>query len=690
MSAFAWPSQGTQSMPPHAAEYLTSRAIPRSAWRAAGLRYLDASQTSAVVGMGSDEERLVSDSIAVPFSHKGVARLLDKEAAKQRKFSAPPHWPGGIFLAPSQNGALKWPRLLKDARIALYWAEGPLKALGFTWHSGLPAFAFNGLDGWSKDGGPIEDLTSIIVKDRTVVFLVDSDAARKVQAQQSLRRLERHLTVRGAIVLTKLIPSLNGADKTDVNDFIAAHDIGALLAIEDTGMPEDWGAAAATQELNQRLAYLTQGRGEVVLISDDLDFPGTKRVATVSVTKLAPEYKNQKELVSYSDRKGTAIYKSKFDIWLQDPYRRSVERLWLRPSSPWGIDPKTREFNLWWGWGVAPHPPDATHSWDRLQEHVREVIADSDHRSADYIFKWLAYSVQCPSELPEVAIVLTGGEGTGKGTLAKAIGKLFGRHFLHVVTPGQLTGRHNDIMKDKLLVFADENFYAGDHQTASALKTIITETPMLIEPKFVDAYPLPNYRKVIIASNNAWVVPAGHDARRYAVFQVSEARKNDLKYFAKLYEELDRGGYQAMLYDLLHCDLTTFDPRRFPQTRALFDQKRLGFSPVEEWWFERLRASTPKDWPSLLHKEQARLEVESRCATGYDRRGLETQIGIMLRKLCPRVRESRPWLSQGDGRKKRERVFRLPPLDECRGAFEIYTRTTIDWLTGDPKRPADQ
>src|SRR5258706_123392 len=127
MSAFAWPRHGTQSMPPHAAEDLTSRAIPRSAWRAAGLRYLDASQTPAVVGMGSDEERLVSDSIAVPFSCKGIARLLDKEAAKQRKFSSPPNWPGGIFLAPSPKGAFYWARIQKNPRATLYWAEGPLK-----------------------------------------------------------------------------------------------------------------------------------------------------------------------------------------------------------------------------------------------------------------------------------------------------------------------------------------------------------------------------------------------------------------------------------------------------------------------------------------------------------------------------------------------------------------------------------
>jgi hypothetical protein len=138
------------------------------------------------------------------------------------------------------------------------------------------------------------------------------------------------------------------------------------------------------------------------------------------------------------------------------------------PGAPWGIDAKTREFNIWSGWAVAPHPPDAKHSWSLLQRHIIEVIADGDKRVAAYITDWAALCVQRPAELPDVALVLIGGEGAGKGTLVMALAKPFGRHFLHLATPGQLTSRYNDEQKDKLLVFADESFYAGDRAAANA------------------------------------------------------------------------------------------------------------------------------------------------------------------------------------------------------------------------------
>jgi hypothetical protein len=37
-----------------------------------------------------------------------------------------------------------------------------------------------------------------------------------------------------------------------------------------------------------------------------------------------------------------------------------------------------------------------------------------------------------------------------------------------------------------------------------------------------------------MASNNDWVIPAGPDARRFFVLNVSDARKQDFSYFEKI------------------------------------------------------------------------------------------------------------------------------------------------------------
>jgi hypothetical protein len=51
----------------------------------------------------------------------------------------------------------------------------------------------------------------------------------------------------------------------------------------------------------------------------------------------------------------------------------------------------------------------------------------------------MAYAVQEPGKAGEVAVVLRGKEGTGKGIAAKEFGRLFGSHFRHVVHAKHLT-----------------------------------------------------------------------------------------------------------------------------------------------------------------------------------------------------------------------------------------------------------
>ena len=103
----------------------------------------------------------------------------------------------------------------------------------------------------------------------------------------------------------------------------------------------------------------------------------------------------------------------------------------------------------------------------------------------------------------------------------------------------------------------------------------------MIEPKNVNAFEIDNCLHVIMASNNDWVVPASADERRYAVFDVSDARLGELDYFKKLNEELDGGGLAAMLHDLLGMDLGEWHPREdVPQTEALRRQKVLSLKGV--------------------------------------------------------------------------------------------------------------
>jgi hypothetical protein len=686
-----WPNRGTATMPPHATRYLEEHAIPRAAWRPNGLRYLDRQETPGVVSMGKDENKLTSDSIAIPLFTGGTARLLDPDVPKKHKFSYAFGCSGSIcFAALPPKSKLDWVKIRRDPTIPVYWLEGPLKAMAFSWHSSLPAIAFCGLDGWGSGFAPVEDFSLIVWSGRRVVLVVDSDAARKPESQQSLRRQWQHLISVGASPSVIVVPQEDGTGKTDVNDFIAAHGIAPLLKVEEIPIPEEWGAEEATQELNRLHTFiLNGGRAEIITEKEDPAYPGTKTFDLSQVKDLRLAYANELVLVGYKTT-GAPILKSKFDIWMADPYRRRADRIWFSPAIPWGLDPKTRDFNLWQGWTITAHKPDAKHSWSLLKQHIHEVVANGDPAVAKYVIDWMAHGLQQPEKLPEVAIVMLGGEGTGKGILARSLGDLYGRHFAHLSTPQMLTGTHNDLMKDKLLVFADENFFAGDHAVASALKAMITEPTMLINPKYVNAFKLPNYRRFIIASNESWAIPAGPDARRYAVFQVSEARKEDHSYFAAIMKQLKDGGLQAMLYELQHRDLTGFEPRHYPQTKALFEQKKLNFDPTTQWWFHTLCNGTfgtdkknQNKWEDWITRNHAHAGVAQHAPSSYDKRSLETKVGIQLRKLCPAIKDTRRYNKEAS---RQDRGYQLPSLDECRKAFERYVRSPIDWDTGEMKR----
>ena len=281
--------------------------------------------------------------------------------------------------------------------------------------------------------------------------------------------------------------------------------------------------------------------------------------------------------------------------WLKWGKRRSFEGIDLVPGA--GPTVGNNVMNLWRGFAVPP----AAGSWSRMQAHIAEVLADGDASALEYIMKWSAWAVQNPGERAEAALVFRGGKGSGKGTFAHALRRIFGAHGLHIANPKHLVGAFNAHLRNCLLLYADEAFWAGDKQGESTLKALITESTLTIEQKGVDAVQWHNRIHLIMTANAEWVVPASHDERRYVVLNVSEKYVDNDKYFGALYHELDNGGLAAMLHDLQHVDLKGWHPRKILKTEALLQQKMQSMNPLQEWWAEMLENGTipaaPKDAP---------------------------------------------------------------------------------------------
>jgi hypothetical protein len=339
--------------------------------------------------------------------------------------------------------------------------------------------------------------------------------------------------------------------------------------------------APLISEMNEEYAVVDDnGKTVVIYRREDSDLQ-RKYVVKASYQDFRNLYLNTTSLVR-DPSSGLMKLMSHADIWLRHPERRTY-RGGLR-FLPGTYEDPSDVYNLWTGWGMDPRPGD----WSKMKEHINTVLCSGISEHCEYVINWLARSVQKPSVAGEVALVLRGARGTGKGIFARSIGTLFGQHFLHLSDAHHLTGNFNAHLRDACLVFADEAFYAGDKQHEGQLKRLVTEPTLMIEAKYANAVPVRNCLHLIVASNDDWVVPAGSDERRFFVLDVSSIRKKDYSYFEAIYEELKYGGYAGMLNDLLNLDISDFNVRSVPETAGLSDQKIRSLRGIEAWWYEIL------------------------------------------------------------------------------------------------------
>ena len=265
-----------------------------------------------------------------------------------------------------------------------------------------------------------------------------------------------------------------------------------------------------------------------------------------------------------------------------------------------------------------------------------------------------------------------GKEGVGKGVLMYSMLTAFGPHGMEIHNPQHLTGKHNKHLQNRLLLCADEAMWAGDKQAERVLKGMVTERTLTIEPKGIDAFAWPNRLGIIQSTNEKWMVPAGWDARRYAVFEVNPVYMQQREYFDPPFAEIDEGGAAAMLYDLLRLDLEDWHPRyEIPQTQALLEQKVQSLDGLEQWWLAKLDSGetpTPEKnnprWvlSKRLYDEAVNHNLRAKYVT-------ERQLGLFLaEKGCEHKSNGKAW------------GWVFPPLYEARRAWEIRIGGTHEWL----------
>ena len=230
----------------------------------------------------------------------------------------------------------------------------------------------------------------------------------------------------------------------------------------------------------------------------------------------------------------------------------------------WAYTPKIYELDS----EGLPIPPASIKPWI---DHIKNTLCKSGQSSADLghrIIQWYAHIFQNPTVKPW-ALVFMSEEGLGKGlwqtffeqVLTKALATTF-------TSWDQITGSFNGKMAGKLLFTLNEATNYPTNTQKELMKTIIKDTELSVNKKFVNQYDVDNYARVQITTNNKRPVAIDYDDRRYCCIESDNSVRGNTEYFKPLIDSRNDEQTQHDMFDFLtNYPLDGFNSEKPPMTR---------------------------------------------------------------------------------------------------------------------------
>jgi hypothetical protein len=375
---------------------------------------------------------------------------------------------------------------------------------------------------------------------------------------------------------------------------------------EDDLTPED----EAVERLNKKHALITIGgkvrvmqwgkkkqwmTGNRMVVYPDLDF--------LSVQDFGHYYTNDNLSVI-----GKPHPVNVARIWMEHRNRKHYEGIEFDPSN--NTLPKQGEaWNMWFDWWTQEsgymrfldkkkyseikNEKQALAMCFTYMQHIQknicgDFVGEQNNKAFQYILYWMADCLVNPTRR-RTCIALKGGQGVGKGQFVGKFSELFGNHFTHLTNSDHMTDQFNWHLKDNLLLFADEAFFAGDRKQANAMKGLITEPMRQLRKLYADAVSVPNFTSVIMASNDDWMIQSDIDDRRFFIMDVKNNWQRDKAQFTKMNDEWNSGGKEAFAYFLTEViakrnDFDTYDfENEKIVTKTHWDQI-FNSNPLIDWY----------------------------------------------------------------------------------------------------------
>ena len=431
------------------------------------------------------------------------------------------------------------------------------------------------------------------------------------------------------------------------------------------------------KKLNENYAYVVNG-GLGHVLWETTDHLGNFKVEHLSVQTFHQLLASR--MLPLGNNRMTPLS----EAWMKYKKRRTYQGICFSPEK----EVPSNFYNLWRGFSVEvpksgeKFTPKAVKSLALFKEHLLQNVCANDLNLFHWLMSYFAHMFQRPGEKPLTALVFRGSKGVGKNAFIDCIGHMLGTHYLLTSNRRYLIGNFNAHLEKLILLTFDEAFWSGDKQAEGILKDLITGKQHVVERKGKETYSVANKTRVIILGNEEWLVPASHDERRYAVFNVGDKRKRDFKFFISMREGMEEGGYRLLLQYLLSYNFTGINLSEPPDTKGLRDQKDASLSPFHQWWREclieeRIVGSDVDVWPKEIERCMVR-EAYLRHAKKHNvrSRSISAQLfGKLMNECAPGIGTHRKTLEDGT----RPRTYVIPNVPFLRNEWDAFMGYKSEW-----------
>lgn len=500
------------------------------------------------------------------------------------------------------------------------------------------------------------------LKDKDIVILPDQDDPGRNHAKLVSNKL---YDVAKSIKVLNL-PGLK--EGGDVSDWLAAGNTKETLVelVANTKSYEDhidW--------LNSRHASIMLG-GKYAILNEFIDpLTGNLSINFSTIHDFEYRYANRK---IPNPRAGEKGQKNKIAItydWKNSSRQRQYDGYIFAPGKN-----VNGYYNAWRGFLYAPHPGNVGPYID----HVETIICNGDGPLAVWILDWVSDIFQnIHNGIPGSAVVTRGKKGTGKGLFTYPLELILGTHFVPVTGESEFLGQFNSHIAHAVIIYANEAFWGGRKGMEGQLKARITEKTILMNEKYLPSIKINNHARIIMASNENWVVPATEDERRFCVSNVSDERKGDKEYFAKMFEWCDNKENISALLHYFQTRKITSNLRNPPITEGLIEQIELSMNSIKKFWINCVEenfigggdgiAPNPNGFGGWVRSGRKNDSVHSYyldfCKDIGERYPKPSHVlSRKLGEICEKIiREKHTFI---DGQ---YRGLKMPTIDECRDDY---------------------